>query len=325
MHGPAPRGVPGRLTSKGGDYIESTYSGCVSNLEPGAVPTIAVTGATGRIGGAVAETLRDEGLPLRLLVRDPSRAPQWASAGAAEVAAAPYGDADAAREALVGTHLLLMVSASEAADRLEQHRSLISAAADAGVQHIVYTSFLGASPDATFTFARTHWATEEALRASGIAWTALRDSFYLDFLPDLAVDGVIAGPAGPSGGRVGAVARADVARSAAAILTDLAVGGAAAARHRGAAYDLTGPESLSLVEVARVLTEHGRPAVYKEEAVEEAYASRASYGAPAWEVDGWVSTYTAIASGELAAVTGDVERLTGRPPLSLDQLLRGES
>jgi hypothetical protein len=59
--------------------------------------------------------------------------------------------------------------------------------------------------------------------------------------------------------------------------------------------------------------------------VEEAYASRASYGAPDWQVDAWVSTYTAIASGELSAVSDDVQRLTGRPPLSLHALLSGAS
>ena len=90
-----------------------------------------------------------------------------------------------------------MVSAAESADRLDQHRTFIDAAAEAGVRHIVYTSFLGAAPDATFTLARDHWVTEEHIRASGLAFTFLRDSFYLDFLPALAgEDGVIRGPAG---------------------------------------------------------------------------------------------------------------------------------
>ncbi len=58
-----------------------------------------------------------------------------------------------------------MVSASEAVDRLDQHRAFVSAAAEAGVRHVVYTSFQGAAPDCTFTLGRDHWATEEALRA----------------------------------------------------------------------------------------------------------------------------------------------------------------
>jgi NAD(P)H dehydrogenase (quinone) len=69
--------------------------------------------------------------------------------------------------------------------------------------------------------------------------------------------------------------------------------------------------------------ELGRPFSFQDETLEEAYASRASYGAADWQVDAWVSTYTAIASGELAGVTGDVALLTGRPPRSLADLLGG--
>ena len=278
-------------------------------------PLVAVTGATGKVGGAVAEQLRARGPAPRLVVRDASRAPGWAE----DVAVAAYGDYQAATAALAGVDVLLMVSASESADRLAQHRTFIDAAAAAGVRHVVYTSFLGAAPDAVFTLARTHWATEEHLRASGMGFTLLRDSFYADFLPDLAVDGVIAGPAGQ--GRVGAVARADVARAATAVIGDLVAGGR---RHDGAVYELTGPEALTLAEAAAVITRAtGRPTVYREQTLEEAYASRSVYGAPDWEVDAWVSTYTAIASGALDRVTDDVERLTGRQPLSLAQLLAG--
>ncbi|MCL3778717.1 MULTISPECIES: SDR family oxidoreductase [unclassified Actinomyces] len=279
-------------------------------------PVIAVTGATGRVGGAVAARLHDAGLGPRLIVRDATRAPAWAD----NVAVTTYGDREAGPVALAGVDVLLMVSASEAADRLEQHRALIDSAAEAGVRHVVYTSFLGAGEDSVFTFGRTHGATEAHLAASGMTTTLLRDSFYLDFLPELAVNGVIAGPAGPTGGRVGAVARADVVRSAAAVLTDLATG---SGLHDGAVYTMTGPEALSLTDVARTLTVLGPPTTYREESLEQAYASRAGYGAPAWQVDGWVSTYTAIASGQLAAVTDDVHRLTGRAPLSLAEVLTG--
>lgn len=165
-----------------------------------------------------------------------------------------------------------------------------------------------------FTLARDHWATEQHLRDSGMAWTFLRDSFYLDFLPDLAgADGVIRGPA--DDGRVAAVARADVARCAAAVLTN-------PGRHAGATHELTGPAALSLAEAARTISEvTGRGTRYLAETVEQAYASRSHYGAPEWQLDAWVSTYLAIAAGELAAVTDTVERLTGRAPVGLAELL----
>ena len=90
----------------------------------------------------------------------------------------------------------------------------------------------------------------------------------------------------------------------------------------GTTYNLTGPEEISLGTAAEVLTAHtGRTVTYHPETVEEAYASRASYGAPPWQVDAWVSTYTAIAAGELAGLSPDVRALTGRDPLSLAEFL----
>lgn len=114
---------------------------------------------------------------------------------------------------------------------------------------------------------------------------------------------------------MGAVARADVARVAAAVLTDPAA-------HAGATYDLTGREALTLADAARVITAvTGTPTRYHEETLEEAHASRAHYGAPDWEVTAWVSTYTAIAAGEMATVTDDVQRITGRPAITLAEHL----
>jgi uncharacterized protein YbjT (DUF2867 family) len=92
------------------------------------------------------------------------------------------------------------------------------------------------------------------------------------------------------------------------------------ARHAGRIYELTGPSALTLTEAAEVLTAHGVPARFEDETVEQAYASRDSYGAPDWEVRGWVTSYLAIRDGSLDRVTGDVERLTGHPARSLGEL-----
>jgi NAD(P)H dehydrogenase (quinone) len=210
---------------------------------------------------------------------------------------------------------VLMVSAAEHPDRVGQHRTFIDAAADAGVEHLVYVSFLGAAPDATFTLARDHWATEEHVRARGLRATFLRDSLYADFFPFLTgEDGVIRGPAGD--GRVAAVAQDDVADAAVAVLRD-------PAPHAGATYDLTGPEALTMTEVAATITAvTGRPVRFHDETLEEAYASRASYGAPDWQVEAWVSTYTAIAAGEMATVSTAVSDLTGSPARTLADVLR---
>jgi NAD(P)H dehydrogenase (quinone) len=272
--------------------------------------TFGITGATGAVGGRVAARLAASGHEQRLIVRDPGRAPDLPEA---EVVEGSYGDPEAMRRALDGVEIFFMVSGSEAADRLAQHLSAVDAAVAAGVERIVYLSFLGAGPESTFTFARDHWWTEEHIRSTGLLHTFLRDNIYTDFLPGLAgPDGVIRGPAGD--GRVGAVARDDVADAAVAVL--LGDG------HGGRVYDLTGPEAITLHQLARELSRYtGREITYYPETLEEAYASRASYGAPEWEVEGWVTTYVAIATGELDVVSDAVRELTGHPPMNLTTFL----
>ena len=275
------------------------------------MPRTAVTGATGTVGGLVARQLADGGIEQRLLVRDVGRAPDLPGAVAVQCS---YGDGAASEKALEGVDVLFMVSASESADRLQQHLAFVDAAAAAGVRQIVYTSFAGAAADAVFTLVRDHFATEQRIQTSGMAFTFLRDNFYMDLMePFAGADRVIRGPAGD--GRVGMVARADVARVAAAVLRG-------PGKHAGATFTLTGPEALTLTEVAAILSAaRGRPYRFHNESIAEAYASRQQYQAPAWQVDAWVSTYTAIAAGQMDIVTEDVQRLTGRGPLSLADLL----
>jgi NAD(P)H dehydrogenase (quinone) len=143
--------------------------------------------------------------------------------------------------------------------------------------------------------------------------TFLRDSIYLDYVPFFAsADGVIRGPAGD--GRVAGVARDDIAEAAVAGLLD--------PQHAGQAYGLTGPEAFTMPEAARTITEvTGREVAYLEETLEEARASRAPSGAPAWEIEGWVTSYAVIAAGELDVVTDAVERLTGHAPMTLRAFL----
>jgi NAD(P)H dehydrogenase (quinone) len=137
----------------------------------------------------------------------------------------------------------------------------------------------------------------------------------MDLLPQLVEDGVIRGPAG--NGRVSAVARADIARVAIQALQRPEL-------HAGRTYELTGPAAASLAEVARVITaSSGQPVRYEEETVEQAYASRAKYGAPDWQLEAWVSTYLAIRNGEMELVTNDVRDVTGAAPMSLAEFLTG--
>ncbi|MDO5618486.1 SDR family oxidoreductase [Kocuria sp.] len=275
------------------------------------LPQVVVTGSTGALGGQVASALADAGIAQRLIVRSLARAPQLHGAVARQ---ADYSDRGAALGALEGVSTLFMVSGRESPTRRRDHATFIRAAADAGVQHVVYTSFFAAAPDAVFTHARDHDEAEHLIKESGMSWTFLRDNFYMDVLPDfIGDDGVLRGPAGD--GRCSFVAREDVARVAATVVM-------APSEHAGQTYELTGPQALSLEEAAATMTRVlGRSITYHAETVAEAYASRRAWPTEQWEYDAWVSTYTAIASGDLSRVSDDVERVTGRAPATFDSYL----
>ena len=267
---------------------------------------IAITGATGEMGGRVARRLAERGVRQRLIVRDAARAPRL---DGAEVAEAPggYADRHGMTRALAGAPTLFLVPAHESPTRTEEHKAAVDAAVAAGVERIVYLSFVGASPDNTFTLGRHHSATEQHIRASDVRWTFVRMSLYMDFIPHFGgEDRVIRGPGGD--GRVAAVLRDDLADAVVEVLTG--------DEHDGAIYEITGPSAFSLAEIADLLD-----VTYVDETEEEAYASRASYGAPDWEVEGWVTSYLAIRNGELETVSDDLRRLTGRDGTSLRDFL----
>ena len=269
---------------------------------------VAVTGATGQVGGRVSARLSAKGMRHRVLARHPGR---MVPSDLVEVAAFEgYDDEAGLRAAFAGVDDLVLVSAHEHPDRVSLHRTVVEAAAAAGVQRVVYVSFLGAAPDATFTYARDHWHTEQLLRESGLVWVALRDSMYHAGWPlFVGDDDTLRGPA--ADGRVASVAHDDVADVVVAALR-IGVGS-----REGYVRDVTGPEPLTLTQIAEQLTAAvGRTITYVPETLDEAYASRAGYGAADWEVAGWVSTYTAIAAGELDVVSTTVEDLTGHPAQS---------
>lgn len=276
-----------------------------------AIPALAVDSATGAIGRLAAEELSRLGLPLRLLARTPSRAPQLPGATVEQSA---FGHPERTRETLEGVTTLLIVVTDDEPGWYEHERALLDAAVDEGVRHVVLTSVQSAGPEATFTHGRLHAAAEEELRTSGVGWTVLRPSFTLDLvalLPDAADE--IHATAGD--GRVAAVAKQDVARAAAAVLRDPVA-------HAGRTYELTGPAALSFETLAETLSAvSGRSIRYVPETAEEGRRWRAATGAPDWQLDAWISTFTAISRGEHERVTGDVEELTGRRPLSLEELL----
>ena len=271
---------------------------------------ILITGASGRIARHTAELLARDGRHLRLMTRDPQRAPKLTGA---ETVRGDFAEPATLKDAFAGVSAALVVSASgEPGERARLHRNAFQAAARARVGHVVYLSLQGAAPDSKYPFSRDHYLSEQFLLEAGLPCTVLRNAFYIDmFLERFDAQGVVRGPAGQ--GRGVFVSREDVARTAAAALL----------KQPGGIYDVTGPESLSVADVAkRLSTLTGRPLRYEEESADAARERLNRLEPLAWRVDLTVGWFEAIAAGELERPSDTVLRFTGTAPLTLEDYFR---
>lgn len=268
---------------------------------------IGITGVTGKLGAYVAEIVAENGIKAVHLARTPEHAKVY---DGAELRKMSYANTDETIESLRGIDTLLMVSARENPNRVKEHKDFLDAAKAAGVKHIVYTSFYGTRDDAIFTLSRDHAKTEAYIKEMGFQYTLLRDNFYQDLFRDIALENdEIRGPAGS--GKVSAVARKDTSAVAAKVLLE-------PEKWKNMTLNLTGPEELSMSDIVGILSKKtGRKLNYVEETIEEAYESRKKWPAESWQYDAWVSTYTAVAAGEQAGLSNDVELVLGRKPISL--------
>ena len=209
-----------------------------------------------------------------------------------------------------------MVSLHEGPERrVPLHQSFVDAAQEAGVAQVVYLSFVNAGPTAMFLHARSHGATEEMLRRSGLPWTSIRNGMYADDVLGL----VRRGRRGPRDGR---------RRPDELLVPSRAREGDRASPsrrpgHEGQVYDITTPESVSLAELAEIATEAtGRPHRYEPVAEDEWEARWRALGRSGWELEGGFTTYAALRAGELDVVSDDYRRLTGLEPLPLLEIIR---
>ena len=272
---------------------------------------IAVTGVTGNLGGMVSRLCKENGIKVRNLARNKEKAEKM---GFSDVFKSSYDKSEDTIKSLEGIDVLFMVSGSENPDRVQQHKDFIDSAKTAGVSHIVYLSFYNASKNSIFTLGRDHYATEEYIKENGFKYIFLRDNFYADFFIDMCREyGEIKGPAG--NGKVSVVVRSDVSEVAAKILEN-------PEKWENQTLNMTGPEELTMEEITKLASKYlGKEIKYIPETLDEAYESRKIWKAEQWEYDSWVSTYTAIAEGEQAGVSNDIEKVLGRKATSLAEYL----
>ena len=278
-------------------------------------PTLFVSGASGHLGRLVIEALLARGYPGKIIAgtRDPSK---LASLKGVEVRKADFNDKAGLAEALAGVDRFLIVSTDQIGARLAGHLVAVEAAKAAGVKEIAYTSMPTPEPPSAITFAHEHFGTEEAIQASGIAYTILRMSWYTENLLGSLPGQLATGQwyTSSAGGKVSNVARADCA---------LAAAGALLRPAQNRTYTVTGPEALSAAEIAAIASElTGRPLAVIDVTDEQLAAGAKTAGVPEFVVHNYIVTFDRnTREGKVDAVTNAVEELWGTKPTSVREFL----
>lgn len=275
---------------------------------------IVVTASSGRLGRAVAAELEVRGRTSDVLLtaRQPSKLAALASRGF-RTARVDYDDRSSMDDAFAQADALLLISGvTENELRIKEHRRAIDAAKAAGIRRIVYTSYANPTPKSLFPFAAIHGDTEQYLASSNVPFTILRNHPYaanLDgSLEQSKGSGLLSSPAADA--KVAYVTHADAAAAA--------VGALLGDGHENKTYSVTGPEALTLHEIAAVLSAaRGKTVNVVKSALLEARAHFQSMGLPQFLVEALVGSNAATAAGEYAAVSADGARLAGRPTQSI--------
>ena len=277
---------------------------------------IGVSGASGHLGRAVVSELlqRAGGHEVVAITRTPETV-----SGPAQGRFGDYNQSESLARAYAGLDRLLIITTvdAEPGKRGAQNVAAIDAAVQAGVRHIVFMSAVGTRQEDEPARGASYWRGEQHLIATAPAWTILRMNFYAEAFVLLAQQALAQGVlAGLAENRAAFVARGDVAAAAAGILTGHG--------HAGAIYNATGPELLSGAQRAGLIAEiAGRPVAFRVITEEQLRAALAKAGLPPGAVDIVTSVQASFAAGAFDILTGDVERLGGRPPRPLRDVLAG--
>lgn len=274
--------------------------------------TILVTGASGQLGQLVLKALENSPHTVIAASRDPSKLNTSFATRTAD-----FDQPDTLVEAFTGVDRVLIISTDALAvpgQRLKQHTAAIEAAKAAGVQHLVYTSLPNAEPGNKISFAPDHYGTEQAIKASGIAHTILRNNWYIENLMMSLPHALDSGQFYTSApeGRVAYVAREDAARAAAAALSDAP----------GGTFTVTGPEALTYGDVVALANDITGKSVNLIPLTDDQFrGGLKAAGLPDFVADMLTSAEAAIRAGQLDGVTDTVQTLTGQAPKTVREVL----
>jgi uncharacterized protein YbjT (DUF2867 family) len=275
---------------------------------------ILITGGTGTSGTPVVEQLSATGVPFRLMVRDPKKlaSVDWPEG---TIVAGDMSRPGSLGPALKGIERLFLLC-PPTPNQVELETNLLNAAKAAGVRHVVKFSAMTAEPNATSRFPRAHGKVEEQIRKSGLSWTFLRPTFFMQNLlglADMVRQGVIYQPAGNS--KAAFVDTRDIAAVAVAALTEPG--------HEGKAYNITGAELLSYDDVAAIFGKvTGKPVKYQDIPPAAAKQAMLGMGIPEWNVDGINELMDQMRADKYAVTTEIVRNVGQKPPTTLEQYVR---
>jgi len=280
--------------------------------------SVIVTGASGHIGRLVTDQLLDRIPPERLILvtRRPDALRAYGARGV-DVRYADFDEPATLPDALAGGQRMLLVSTDAVGRRIRQHRAAIEAAAAAGVDHVVFTSLVNPVPrNPVGAVASEQGETEGILDGSGLAWTVLRFGSFAELQLPPAATAVQNGRlvTNNGDGRIGAVSRRDCAEAAAVTLTTDG--------HAGQTYNITGPEALSPTDLVELYGElSGRPVKVVDLDDRVLIWVLIGIGTPMPIAQAITAFGRAVRRGYFDVVDPAFERLTGRPPTTLRDVL----
>jgi uncharacterized protein YbjT (DUF2867 family) len=271
---------------------------------------ILVTGASGLVGGETVRQMSGRRIPVRALVRDPGRAAGLAALPGVEVVTGDLGRPESLGPALEDVGRAVLISSSDPT-MAEVQSSFIDSAAKAGVGHVVKLSGIIPGLDSPFRFARMHAEIEEHLAASGLAYTMLRAGEFMQAyfrqVPNIAGRHELRLPM--AGQRTASIDVTDIAAVIAAVLTGTG--------HENQTYPITGPQALTMAEVAAILSEvTGTTIRYVDVPPDAARQAQLDSGMPPYLADGLAELFAERRAGKESAVSDLTPALLGRPATS---------